>query len=70
MAVHMESTETVRKNKIKKTFRINPKLVEEVRRILGARTETEAIERALEQVRFKTDIRKWIDRSAGRFPNL
>lgn len=66
----MESTETVRKNKIKKTFRINPKLVEEVRRILGARTETEAIERALEQVRFKTDIRKWIDRSAGRFPNL
>lgn len=66
----MESPETIRRNKVKKTFRINPRLVEEVRRLLGARTETEAIERALEQVRFKTDIRKWIDRSAGRFPNL
>ncbi len=55
---------------MKKTFRIDPKLLEEARRILGARTATEAIEKALEQIRFKTDIRRWIDRTAGRFPNL
>ena len=66
----VESTETIRRNKVKKTFRINPRLVKEVRRLLGARTETEAIEKALEQVRFKTDIRKWIDRSSARFPAL
>ena len=56
--------------RMKKTFRIDPKLLEEARRILGARTATEAIEKALEQIRFKTDIRRWIDRTAGRFPNL
>ena len=66
----MELSENIRRNKVKKTFRINPKLVREVRLLLKARTETEAIEKALEQVRFKTDIRKWIDRSAGKFPNL
>lgn len=61
---------SLRRNKVKKTLRINPQLVEEVRRILGAKTETETIEKALEQIRFKTDIRKWIDRSAGRYPKL
>lgn len=66
----MDLQEKIRQNKVKKTFRINPALVEEVRRLLGARTETEAIERALEQIRFKTDLRRWINRTSGKFPKL
>ena len=66
----METAANIRKHKIKKTFRINPTLLKEVRRILGAKTETEAIEKALEQIRFKTDLRKWVDQTSGRFPNL
>lgn len=63
-------TAHVRQNKTKKTFRLNPALIEEVRRILGARTETETVEKALEQIRFKTDIRKWVDRTSGKYPSL
>lgn len=66
----MELQEKIRQNKVKKTFRINPALVEEVRRLLGARTETEAIERALEQIRFKTDLNRWLNRTSGKFPKL
>jgi phenylalanyl-tRNA synthetase beta subunit len=66
----MEAHSKLRKNKIKKTFRINPDLLEEVRKILGVQTQTEAIEKALEQIRFKIDLKKWIDRNAGRYPNL
>ena len=66
----MNAVSTVRQNKVKKTFRINPRLVSEVRQILGAPTETETIERALEQIRFKTDIRRWVNRTSGQFPRL
>lgn len=66
----MKSVVSVRQHKIRKTYRLNPDLIEEVRRILGAVTETETIERALEQIRFKTDLKKWIDRTTGRYPGL
>lgn len=66
----LKTTENIRDNKIKKTFRVNQDLLDEVRHILGTHTETETIERALEQIRFKTDLRKWIDRTSGRFPHL
>lgn len=61
---------SIRENKTKKTYRLNPNLIEEVRKILGAHTETEAIEKALEQVRFKTDLRNWVAKTSGRYPKL
>lgn len=64
------NTLTTRNNKIRKTYRLNPTLINEVRRILRAKTETEAIEKALEQIRFKTDLKKWIDRTSGFYPEL
>lgn len=57
-------------HKVRKTYRLNPALIDQVRRILGVKTETEAIEKALEQIRFKTDLNKWINRTSGAYPNL
>ncbi len=61
---------SIREDKIKKTYRLNPTLIEEVQKILGAKTETETIEKALEQIRFKTELNKWIGKTSGRFPKL
>ena len=63
-------TLSTRSNKIRKTYRLNQELIDHVRRILGVKTETEAIEKALEQIRFKTDLKKWIDRTSASYPEL
>lgn len=66
----MKKNIQIRENKVKKTYRLNPFLIAEVQKILGVETETEAIEKALEQIRFKTDLRHWIHNTSGKFPNL
>ena len=44
--------------KVRKQFLLDPKLVKKAREALGARTDTEAVERALEQVVANAEIDK------------
>ena len=54
----------------KKTWLMDQDLVHKVRRIYGARTETEAVTRALREVVFQEELRKAIFATAGKIPGI
>jgi hypothetical protein len=53
---------------VKKTYNSPPDLVARAKRILDARTETEAIVRSLEEVAHEADIHAGTKRASGRLP--
>lgn len=57
-----------RRATIKKTFNLPPDLVSRVKRILKARTETEAIVRCMEEVAFMDDVERTLRATGGRIP--
>lgn len=56
---------TVRKAK-KKSFRLDPDLVAEARRAIGAKDETEAVRIAPEELLERAHFRKWVKKVAGK----
>jgi hypothetical protein len=58
--------ERFRKNKVKKTFRLNQALLDRARKALGARTETEAIEMALDDIVFGDELDRVLGKYGGR----
>lgn len=54
--------------RVKKTYNLPPALVTRVQRILGARTETEAILRCLEEVAFMDEVERAVRQTSGRLP--
>jgi RNase P protein component len=54
----------------KKTWLIDQTLVDRVRRIYGARTETEAVSRALEDAVVRNRIKRAFRVSAGKIPHI
>ena len=55
---------------IKKTakhFRLNQVMIKDAQKILGAKTETETIESALAEVIYQEKMRKFIERTAGKY---
>lgn len=54
---------------MKKTYNLPPRLVARVKRILEARTETEAIVRCMEQVAYMDDVGKMLGDVGGALPD-
>jgi hypothetical protein len=54
----------------KTTMNINREKVRRVRRVLGTKTDTEAVDRALDVVLANTEINTAIDACFGQIPNF
>ncbi len=54
---------------VKKTYNLPPQLVARAKRILNARTETEAIVRSLEEVAYEDEIQRAAKGVGGHLPN-
>jgi hypothetical protein len=50
----------------KKSFKLDPVLLEEARRATGAKDDTDAVRLALEQVAPRARLRRWIRKVAGK----
>lgn len=53
--------------KTAKHFRLDASMIKNAQKILGSKTETEAIETALAEVIYQEKIRKFIEQTAGKF---
>jgi hypothetical protein len=53
--------------KTAKHFRLDESLIRKAQKILGSKTETEAIETALAEVIYQEKMRKFIEETAGKF---
>ena len=54
----------------KKTYNLPPDLVRRVKRVMRAKTETEAIVRCMSEVAFMDDVERAVKRTGGRFPDF
>lgn len=54
---------------VKKTYNLPPALIARAKRILHARTETEAIIRSLEEIAHEDEIHRALKRTGGRLPD-
>jgi len=52
--------------KVAKHYLLNPRLIREAKRFLGAKTETETIEKALEETIHRAKFERIIKESAGK----
>lgn len=55
-----------RRTTVKKTYNLPPELIARAKRILKARTETEAIILSLEEVAFMDDVERSVRSTAGK----
>ena len=55
---------------VKKTYNLPPELIARAKRILKARTETEAIVRSLEEVAFMDQVERAVRGVAGKAPSF
>jgi hypothetical protein len=53
--------------KTAKHFRPDQTMIKSAQKILGAKTETEAIESALAEVIYREKMRKFIEQTAGKY---
>ena len=53
--------------KTAKHFRLDAAMIKSAQKILGSKTETEAIETALAEVIYQRKMRKFIEQTAGKF---
>ena len=58
-------TRGIRKNKVRKEFWLDPKLLQSVKEELGVATEREAVEMALDLVVFRKELAEGVRRLAG-----
>lgn len=55
---------------VKKTYNLPPDLVRRVKKVLQAKTETEAIVRCMQQIAFMDDVERAVKETGGRFPDF
>ncbi len=53
---------------VKKTYNLPPDLIARAKRVLKARTETEAIVQSLREVAFLDDVERALRATSGRLP--
>ena len=53
--------------KTAKHFRLDETMIKSAKKILGSKTDTEAIETALADVIYQEKMRKFIEQTAGKF---
>lgn len=56
-----------RNGRVKKTYNLDPALIARAKRIFKAKTETEAITRALEDLAFMDELEKALRATRGKF---
>ncbi len=61
---------TRRLGTVKKTYNLPPDLVKRVKKLLRAKTETEAIVRCMSEVAFMDDVERAAKKTGGRFPTF
>lgn len=54
----------------KKTYNLPPKLLARARRILGVRTETQAVVRSLQEVVFVDEVEKAVRQTSKKLPRF
>lgn len=59
-----------RRATVKKTYNLPPELVQQAKRVLKARTETEAIVISLEEAVFMADVEKAVRSTSGALPRF
>jgi hypothetical protein len=59
-----------RRATVKKTYNLPPELVQRAKRVLKARTETEAIVISLEEAVFMSDVERAVRAASGALPKL
>lgn len=59
-----------RRATVKKTYNLPPTLVSRAKRILKARTETEAIVKSLDVVTFMDEVERAVRATSGRLPDF
>lgn len=55
---------------VKKTYNLPPDLIERVKRIFKARTETEAVILALREMTFMEEVHRAIRSTSGKIPDF
>ncbi len=55
---------------VKKTYNLPPDLVRRVKKVLHAKTETEAIVRCMQQIAFMDDVERALRETDGAFPDF
>lgn len=58
--------EHMKTNLKRKNYYLDDRKIQRIKRILGARTETEAINRALDLIAFREDILRSLQKVAGK----
>lgn len=53
--------------KVAKHFRLDEDLIKDAQKILKTKTETEAVETALSEIIYQEKMRKFIERTGGKF---
>jgi hypothetical protein len=56
--------------KRKKTWILDQRLIDRVRRVYKVKTETEAVTQALENALFQEEVAKVLQRTAGKIPGI
>jgi len=54
----------------RKSFLIDDRALKKAKRILGAKTESDAVRRALSFVAFRKEVMRGYDRAAGKFADF
>jgi hypothetical protein len=55
---------------VKKTYNLPPDLVQRVKKITGAKTETEAIVRCMTEGSFMADVERAVKETGGQLPDF
>jgi hypothetical protein len=55
---------------VKKTYNLPPDLVKRVKKVLHAKTETEAIIRCMSEIAFMDDVERAVKETGGRFADF
>jgi hypothetical protein len=55
---------------VKRTYNLPPELVQRVKKITGAKTETEAIVLCMTEVAFMADVERAVKETGGHFPDF
>ncbi len=63
----MSVAENITGSKKMVSMRLNLRLVDVVKKLLGAKDRTEAVEKALQEVAEKEKFRRYIEKTGGKF---
>lgn len=55
------------KQLVKKTYVLDQSLINKVKKVTKARTETEAVTEAMEEFLFRRDLLQWHEKHTGKF---